>query len=127
MRATFLVAAAALVLDGCAPTVSATRLQMAPPQPADHEILLFAAKLPTCAYDELGLVSVEPSYGGASEQKLLDALKRHARVMGGDAVVRLTHGRNASDTVIGSTVQFGDSWTVLSGTVIRFSDPDCHK
>ncbi len=127
MRALVLAGVAALlVLNGCAPTVSATRLAWAPPRPTDHEILLFAAKLPACAYDELGLVSVEPSYGGASEQKLLDALKRHARVLGGDAIVRLTHGRMTSDIVIGSAV-FTSTETVLSGAVVRFTTPDCRQ
>ncbi len=122
MRALVLVGVAAMVLDGCAPTVSATRLLSAPPQPTDHEILLFAARVPSCPFDELGLISVEPGYVDKGEQSLLDALKRQARVMGGDGIVGLTHGRNSAEGPYGT-----NTWTVLSGTAIRFTDPDCRK
>ncbi len=126
MRKVVLLVAAVMVLSDCAPTVTATSLLPAPPQPADHEILLFSAKVPSCPFDELGLVSVEEGYGGSSDGKLLVALQRQARRMGGDAVVKLTHGRLSSDvTVAGSS--FNTTSTLLSGTVIRFTDASCRK
>jgi hypothetical protein len=122
-------AAAALLLAGsaagCGPSIDSARFNGAPrPQPRTAEVQIFSAKLPECAFEELGIVTGKRRVSWTSLDEVLEALRVRAREMGGDAIVRL----GASEAVEAGVYQGGANvGTVpsLSGTVIRFSNPGC--
>ncbi len=82
------------------------------PRPADYPILLYSAVLPTCAFEEIAIVRAHKEVAFVSREAVVDALRRKARDLGGDAVVR---------------VSMVDDKGVLSGTVVRFTNEDCKK
>jgi hypothetical protein len=112
---------------GCSPTVSSIPfLSPAPsPQAADHPILLFNETRPACPYQEVGSVVVRQGSSDASVDKLVDALRVKAREMGGDAIIGVGQSvESGGGTVIGHSV-IASNKPVVSGTVVRFSDPSC--
>ena len=101
----------ALALTGCAPSTYGLRLSATPldPTPAATAIPLFSAALPRCPFTDVGLIrseAAEFTRGTAA----LDGLRTEARRLGGNAVVH---------------VRFLDGG--LTGTVIRFTSPDCNE
>jgi hypothetical protein len=80
------------------------------PRPADHPIRLFSSQLPTCPFDEIAIVSARREFNLVSTAAVTEALRKKARELGGDALVR---------------VSFLEGDAVLSGTVIRFKDGSC--
>lgn len=122
--AAMLVFGTAIPLAACGARVSSASFIEAAPKPPEHEIRLYSTKLPTCPYEEVGLVRSQRGEFGSLDGAL-EALMRRARQMGGDAVVGLGQGVSvAGGTAIGdiSTVS---SQEVLAGTVIRFTDAGC--
>lgn len=119
-----LVFCTAIPLAACGARVSSASFVEAPPKPPGHEIRLYSTRLPTCPYEEIGLVRSQRGQFGSLDGAL-DALKRRARDMGGDAVVGLGQGVSvAGGTAIGD-VSTVSSQEVLAGTVIRFTDAGC--
>lgn len=102
---------------GCSPVVRSTALGPSyPPRAPDSEVLTFSVRLPECAFDEIGLVTVEKENSLtfiAVEEPLIALQKRR---MGGDAVIGLTQLPPAEGLYGG-----------LSGTVIRFSQESCRR
>lgn len=115
-----------LTATACGPTIKSARFTSAPARPDTTEIELYSAKLPECPFDELGIVSGKSEFFWNSMEDILDGMKSRARAMGGDAIV----GVGSAEVVNGGT-SYGNSVSIstsagLSGTVVRFSDPDCH-
>ena len=106
------LAAFAVGLASCAPQPRVTMIgQPHPPDAA--EILVFSAKLPTCPFEEIALISAESS-GWTNMDQTLTALKQRAHQLGGHAIVGLTDRPG--------TEEEGPS---LSGTIIRFTSSEC--
>jgi hypothetical protein len=119
-----LVVVAAITVSACSPVVRSARFVLAPPNPAGHQIRFYSTRLPTCAYEELGLVSAKRrSWSpGNSMDDLLTAAQLRAQEMGGDAIVSLREVPQVTGN--GESVSTHES---LSGTVIRFKDPGCKE
>jgi hypothetical protein len=133
---------------GCAarPLVSSTRfIEALPARPMDAPVRLYQAQRPSCAYEEIGAVTVKGSDFRQAD-RLADAMRVRVREMGGDAIVdfgksKLVVGSRATTTGL----PVGDPWMggawlggfpgqvmtdvrndtklVLSGTVVRFTAP----
>ena len=82
------------------------------PRPKDYSIALYSAQLPTCPFEEIAIVSARAEYNFVSTGAVAEALRKKARQLGGDALVR---------------VGFVDSHDTISGTVIRFKRDDCKQ
>ena len=117
-----MVVATALGAVGCGPAVQSAAFTALPPRPPDHPIRLFSTKLPTCAYEEVGLVSARKRTL-VSMDDVLAGLVERAREMGGDAVVGIGQGAQVSGG--GEDLVTISSDPVLSGTVIRFTEEGC--
>lgn len=103
-----------LALAACGPKVTSQATVKLDPLPADHEVKVFASDLPTCEYEQVGLIGSDD----------LKATLERARQMGADGV-------------IGTVLATGDSAgkePALCGTpscpqfnavAIRFTDPAC--
>ena len=126
MRMRSLLATTAL-LAACGPSIQSARFQDVSPGPSADRILLFSSKLPECPYEEVGLITGKSRGFWTSLESVLEGMRDHARDMGGDAIV----GLGTSEVVTGGS-QAGNSVNVhtadrLTGTVVRFSDPDCRQ
>jgi len=106
----------------CSPAVSSGKFSSQPFPPTSGEITLYSTKVPTCAYDEIGLVHVKRRHGFTDLQDLIDAMRERAREMGGNAIV----GVGLAARVEGSSDTINLDRDV-SGTVIRFQQPDCTR
>lgn len=105
-------------LASCAPTVDSTLLGRGtfPPRPADEEILTFSAASPECPYEEIAVVaSFAASYGTLASA--LEGLKRRARELGADAIVKLRRVERG-----GESARSG-----FTGTAVRFTKDDCRR
>jgi hypothetical protein len=119
-----LVLFAAGLLGGCAPEVRRVWFADRPaPRPASHPIRIYSTRAPECPYDEVGLVQARSITPATPMQGVLEAMRRGAREMGGDAVILgQVEGAASSESSGGLHPSTG-----LGGTVIRFSDPDCQR
>jgi hypothetical protein len=116
-----------LLVAACGPAVRSAPFKTVPPRPTDHQIVLFSTKLPTCPYEEIGLITAQRRHGFNSYESVLEAMKSRAREMGGDAVVALDQQQTVNGgTVIGKTVNI-NTGEALTGTVIRFTDSGCTR
>ena len=118
----------ALVAAGCAAVAQSTRLASTPaePRPATAPVAVFSSQQPKCAYDEVALVSVKPMTKLTSSEKLIDALRDRARKEGADALINV----KLDTPVNGASLNYAGSvdverTRVLTGTAIRFRDPNC--
>jgi hypothetical protein len=114
-------------LAGCAPNVRGVWFDERPaPRPADHPIQLYSTRVPECPYEEVGLIQSRESTLALRTpmQDVLDALRRGAREMGGDAVIlRPIEATSAG----GESAAPLNPSAGLGGTVIRFTDPNCQR
>src|SRR5688572_21088481 len=81
-RFTFPVLAVVVTLGACSPIVNSGRFGAMPLPPTSGDIALYSTKLPTCAYDDVGLVHVARRHGFMNLQTMMDALRERAREMG---------------------------------------------
>jgi hypothetical protein len=127
MRKRTAVSVFPILLVACGPAVQSAPFHSVPPRPADHQIVLFSTKLPTCPYEEVGLVTGHRRHGFNSYESVLEAMKDRAREMGGDAIVALSQQQTVNGgTVVGKAVSINTS-EGLSGTVIRFTESSCTR
>ena len=132
-RVLSLVALAGLVatISGCATSVRSAVFMSAPPVSPDHDVRIYQTQMPSCAYDEIGIVT----WPGSSRklQEGVEKLRARAREMGGHAIIGFSIGERTTGT---TTTVSGDSTSVVatsslniqnsvSGTVIRFRNADC--
>lgn len=103
-----------LVLVACGPGVKTQVKVQLDPLPANHEVKVFADALPSCDYEEVGLIASEDL------EKTLDT----ARGMGADGVIGTVlaegeaSGRSAAVCGTPNCLQFNT-------LAIRFTDPEC--
>lgn len=116
-----------VVLASCSPAVRATSFVRLPPQAPDHPIRIYRSMKPECPVEEIGLVSSRQRNKLISMDAVLEALRKRAREMGGDAVVDLAETNEAQGAVATGRSVAVDRDPVLSGTVVRFTDPDCRR
>ena len=103
-----------VLVAACGPSMKTQVRVELDPLPADHEVQVFASDLPTCAYQEVGLIASED----------LDATLKKARQMGADGVIGTVlaeAGRPAGDSSTCATPNCVKYNTVA----IRFTDPAC--
>lgn len=123
-RPAALVLALPLALAACGPAVSSANFRSAAPRSPDRQIAIFATQLPTCPYDEIGVVRGKRR-ALASLQDVLATIQKRAREMGGDAIIGVGQTTNIQGgTAVDNFVTI-ESQEGLAGTVIRFRDPGC--
>lgn len=105
-----------VALTACGSKVSSGRFTEQPLAPTSGPVMLFSTKLPTCAYDEIGIVHVKRRDGFSSMQSVIDAARKRARELGGHAIVKFGPVTGAADEM---------NAPALGGTVIRFKDANC--
>ena len=125
-----------VVLSACSPRVYSTDIFSLPPKEPDDVIQDYEATSAGCLFEEVGMLTaplvnkfVSPEAGvtlGAniSMERVLDTFRVKARELGGDALIAPVSPRRLEgiDQVI--TADFNN---VLSGIVIRFTDPECQR
>ena len=112
----------ALLTTACAPAPTAlTVLHEYPPKPADSPVEIFQSAAPQCDFREIGIVTARRRTFLTSMEKVNDAMRREARKIGGDALVGVYQTR----PIHNPGAFFPDRDPVLSGVVIRFTDPGC--
>lgn len=110
-----LAVTAALVV-ACGARIKSYNYMELPPLPADQEVAVFADVLPTCPYDQVGLIASDD---------MKDTLER-ARQMGADGVIGTPQAE--SDTGGAKAAVCGTPRCVTFNTVaIRFTDPTCRE
>jgi hypothetical protein len=119
----FGVVAGALWLGACGATTQSAQFVKATPLPADRPMKYFSTKLPSCDYEELGIVQGEPQTGFTKMQVVLDEMTAEARRMGGDAIIKLRSASSLSSSEDGAVNL--DSSIALTGVVVRFKAADC--
>lgn len=115
----------AVVCAGCAPSVDSVMFLSPPPAPrsASHPIQLYQGTQPECPFQEVGTVMVKKDM--STMERMTESLRRRAREMGGDAVIKVSQGTvNGGGVIVGSAV-VADNNPVVTGTVVRFKDPAC--
>jgi hypothetical protein len=102
----------AILIAGCGPATRSIELAPSPRTApvGTSPVRLYSAVLPRCPFEDVALITSRPR-DLASSPSVLDGLRSEARRLGGDAVV---HVRFLEDAV-------------LTGTVIRFTTPDCKE
>ena len=130
------------LLAGCGPTVQSMRFTPVreASRNAEHPIQIYRVGAPSCAFEELGLVTGQPSgLFRNSLDHVAEGMRKHARRMGGDAIVGLSRGQRDSggglwgislpDSLGGLVIGTldGGSASEFIGSVIRFTDPDCTR
>lgn len=105
---------AAVLLTGCGPKVKSQTKVTLDPLPPDRAVKVFAADLPGCVYEVVGIIASDD----------LEATIRRAREMGADGVIGTVlaqSGSSASQASICGTPNCLQYNTVA----IRFTDPSC--
>lgn len=103
-----------MALAACGPSMKTQVKVQLDPLPSNHEVKVFAEALPTCDYEEVGLI--------ASEN--LEATLAEARKMGADGVIGTVlaqGGKSRSEASICGT----PNCVQYNTLAIRFSDPAC--
>jgi hypothetical protein len=121
--ARYSIAPLALALAACASNTDSGSFMPGPPgpaRPADHPIRIFRAQLPACAFDEVGFVTWVPRHGFDTLEKGLESMRRHARELGGDAIIDFSYPNTSSTT--NATTGDRDETLRAVGTVIRYAD-----
>jgi len=111
-------------LTGCSPSVRTITFQKLPPKSDDTQIKIFRVKMPQCNFEEIGIVHSCKRNRFISMEAVVNSLRVEARKMGGDALIDLNetnriHQINKYGKIIRDPV--------LSGTVIKFTDPNCRQ
>lgn len=112
------------MLAACSPAVRVTtfRSELPPPRPTDHAISIYYSKLPSCDFNEIGLLSASPRSRFTSMAEVQARMVAEARKMGGDALVNVSDGSEVS-----GGGEYISSERVIKGTVVRFTDPSCRE
>jgi hypothetical protein len=115
-------------MSGCAPRVRFTAHDPVPAsaqRTAPEGIRLFATKNPECAYAEIGRLTVKSPYLGGRWNAVVDAARRRAAEVGGDAIIRVQEGVTVTGaTIVGNEV-YPNRDDVITGLVVRFTKEDC--
>ena len=125
----YIIIAWLIILIGCTPAIRSSRYteEYIPPKPTNYPIRVYRTTLPTCPFEEIGHVSARQRNKLITMDSVMDALRDQAREMGGDAIIGLSEDDQTQGGVISGGSIILDRDPVLSGTVIRFTDPDCTK
>ena len=115
---TLLACSAAVQACGkpCAPCAPAVLLrEPLEPLSEDHEVSLFSEVMPRCDFQEVAVIRITTVGWPRSSTKdvYVQHLKKAARARGGDGVIGIRSGEDES--------------TALTGTIVRFRDPDCRQ
>jgi len=125
-----------VALSACSPRVYSTAFVSLPPKELDDVIQVYEATSPGCLFEEVGMLTaplvnkfVSPEAGvtlGAniSMERVLDTFRVKARELGGDALIAPVSPRRLEGIDQLITADFNN---VLSGIVIRFTDPECQR
>ena len=130
----------ALAFMACASPIDSAVFLPEPvaPRPADHPVRIYAGTLPSCPYQEVGIVVWEPTSSWHDLEDGVAAMRERARTMGGDAIAGFRFGEEASGFNTSTTARADSAGNVTtvatgsvsrsrfaSGTVIRYTGPGC--
>lgn len=124
LRASVLVVA--LLVSGCV----RTRVTVFDPRSANDRrtpaelIRFYELQRPTCEYREVGHVTARSSFFGTWNKVQRDAREKAHR-MGGDAIVSVRESSRITGAVFSKSQISATETTTLSGTVVRFTNPNC--
>lgn len=124
-RALILLVAAATF--GCGPAVNSMSFisPALPPTPSDYPIRFYGQSHPKCPFEEVGSVSARRKSKLTSMDKVMDGLRDRARKMGGEAVIGIGEKTETRGAIFTGPTIVANRDEVVSGTVIRFTDPAC--
>ncbi|MGR3915128.1 MAG: hypothetical protein OD918_11580 [Gammaproteobacteria bacterium] len=105
----------------CAPATNTTILHHHPPTAPDSPMPIFRLNQPQCDFQEIGIVKSRRPSKFTPMETVTNALRDEARKIGGDALV----GVYESNVIHNPSAFFLNRDQVLSGVVIKFTDPDC--
>lgn len=113
MRRAMVVAACALLLSACGVQMRVTPLA-APYEPLHPgaPVAVSSVGVPSCLFEELEIVTIYETWD-VHGPSLIRVMQSEARSVGGHAIVGLRE------------IYDDEGAMGLSGTVIRFTDPDC--
>ena len=122
-----------VVLAGCMTGIDSAVFLPAPPGAREKVIRIYQTQLPTCRYDELGMITWKRPHGFMKLQKGVELMRERAREMGGDAIVAFGMGERMNGTTTTTRVDSASVTTsssldrehIASGTVIRFTEAGC--
>jgi hypothetical protein len=135
MRAqtSMLVLTLSLAVAACGPSVrSAT--YMPQPQPRTETdpaaMRIYEHTRPDCDFEEIGRVTGRRSSPFNTPDQIANAMRRRAAQMGGDAIIAFGERDDGPSGVIipvSENASYGviSSAPVYTGTVVRFTDPEC--
>jgi hypothetical protein len=117
------------VVGNCSPSVNRIYLlpERLPPKPVAYPISLYLDKEPECPYQEIGVVTSRQRNKFISMDAVMESIRKEARKMGGDAVIRVSFGDKPMGAVVPGRVVVVDYDPVVNGTVIRWIQQDCTK
>jgi hypothetical protein len=121
------------VLTGCMTGIDSAVFLPAPPAPEQKVIRIYQTQLPTCRYEELGMITWKRPHGFMKLQKGVELMRERARRMGGDAIVAFQVGERENgittttrvDSTSVVTSSSLDRDRIAAGTVVRFTEPGC--
>lgn len=125
----FLGVVSLVLLGACAPVVRSMMFvaPAPPPRAKEHQIRFYRDDRPVCEFEEIGLVtSRKPSFL-VSMQEVEESIRARARRMGGDAVIGVSERSEIHGAGVSRAGVHLESDPVYSGTVVRFTDPDCTR
>jgi hypothetical protein len=128
MKKLFLIGT--LVFVSCGPTITLQRLntQQYLEKPPDAPIAVFFTKAPKCPYDEIGVTKATEGAFAGDETTFIEAMKKKAREVGGDALLlNQVNSNNAGYVALAPGVVSSVNESTQSATIIRFKNSDCRE
>lgn len=119
---------ALLAIVACAPKVRSTSFVPGLPPTSEAEpIRVYQTTLPDCDYEEIGTITVQQRNKYQDVQVSLEAMQKRAREMGGHAIINFKQGEETTGGAVVGMGVVAVRKAHLSGTVIRFTDPECRE
>ncbi|HEU4882550.1 MAG TPA: hypothetical protein VFT45_09905 [Longimicrobium sp.] len=128
-----LVLTLSLAAAACAPAVASTSYVRLPQPRAERDaaaIRVYEHTRPACAFEEIGRVAGRRTLPTQSPDDILDAMRRRASQMGGDAIIAFAEQQDGPSGVIITVSESASAGTIVTssalvGTVVRFTDASC--
>jgi hypothetical protein len=96
------------------------------PRTPPEQIKFYSAQRPTCPFKEIGSVTTESRFL-ASWSSVVKKAREKAFEIGGDAIVGVNEKTRISGAVLSEGGVSTTENTSISGTVIRFTRPNCRE
>ena len=122
------------LVAACAPQVRSASYVPQPQARAEADaaqMRIYEHTRPDCAFEEIGRVTGRPGLFARGNDAILNAMRRRAGEMGGDAIIAFGERMKDAGSVVipvaenAATAVDTGSTSHYVGTVVRFTDPAC--